>query len=134
MKNSPLKILKTVFVLSLSLLFLAGCASSEASEVLEDRIFNKHIGDGPNGLAFLEGGLLVSEGELLPPEIEDPKDYEEPEQLHYENVELIDGADGEFTVEYEGEELYRFHINEEDLLEEEDGTTYVSNDITEESE
>lgn len=131
MKKGSLKIL---FILSLALLFLASCGSSEASEVLEDRIFKKHIGDGANSLAFLDGDLLVSEGELLPPEIEEPKDYEEPEQLHYENVELIDGADGEFTVEYEGEELYRFHINEEDLLEEEDGTTYVSNDIKEDSE
>jgi len=134
MQNRSNKILKMLFVFSLSFIFLAGCGTSEAGEVLEDQIFTKHIGDGVDGLAFIDGGLLAREEGILPPEIDDPQDYEEGETVHYENVDLVDGDTGDFVVEYDGEELYRFHINDEGLLEEEDGTTYITDDTTDESE
>jgi len=134
MKNRSKKILKMLFVFSLSLIFLAGCGPSEASEVLEDQIFNKHIGDGADGLAFIDGDLLVREEGTITPEIDDPQEHEEGETIHYEDVDLVDGDTGDFIVEYDDEELYRFHVNDDGLLEEEDGTTYITDDTTEESE
>jgi len=135
MMSSSSKILKSLLIISLSLLFLVGCGLSEASEVLGDRVFNKHSGDGAEGLAFLDGGLIVNEGGTLPPELEmqDLQEQEESETIHYDSVDLFDD-NGEFVVKYEGEELYRFRINDDGLLEEENGTTYLTNNMTDESE
>lgn len=131
-------LLKPMFAF-LIVLVLGACTSpstpeSNASEVLEGEIFQKHTGDGPDELAFVDGGLLVQDAGTLTPVIEDPAEHEEATSTLYEAVDLVDGENEEFIVEYEGEELFRFHINEDELLEAEDGTVYISDGLSEESE
>lgn len=101
---------------------------------IRGRNLSKTHGDGPDELAFVDGGLLVQDAGTLTPVIEDPAEHEEATSTHYEAVDLVDGENEEFIVEYEGEELFRFHINEDELLEAEDGTVYISDGLSEESE
>ena len=47
------------------------------------------------------------------------------ERIDFGNIELIDGEAGEYLVIYKGKQLLKLIVNEGDLLEAEDGTTYM---------
>lgn len=100
-----------------------------ASDYLSGQTFTKYAGDGAERLLFVEDDkLIVSIEGTLPPFIADLDgfaDYGGNETIEFENIELTDGESGEFLVIYEGKELLKLVINEDYLLETEDGTTYM---------
>lgn len=109
---------------------------SEASQYLSGETFNKYTGDGAERLLFVDDHtLIISVEDNLPPYIsnlEDIEDFEESETIEFENIELMDIETGdsdskEFLVIYDGEELLKLMINEDNLLETNDGTTYMKN-------
>ena len=104
---------------------------SEASQYLSGKSFDKHIGDGADRLVFVDDHtLIISVEDTLPPYIsnlDDIEDFEEGEIIEFENIELMDSDSEEYLVIYDGEELLKLMINEDDLLEAEDGTTYMQN-------
>lgn len=103
----------------------------EAEGYLSGQTFTKHSGEGADKLSFVGNDrLILSIGDTLPPYIANLKDYEEYEgsrTIELENIELADTDTGDFLVIYEGEELLKLRINEDNLLETEDGTTYMKN-------
>lgn len=109
---------------------------SEASQYLSGETFNKYTGDGAERLLFVDDHtLIISVEDSLPPYIsnlDDVEDYEGSETIEFENIELmdietVDGDSKEFLVIHDGEELLKLMINEDDLLETNDGTTYMKN-------
>lgn len=109
---------------------------SEASQYLSGETFNKYTGDGAERLFFVDDHtLIISVEDSLPPylsSLDDVEDYEASETIEFKNIELmdietVDSDSKEFLVIYDGEELLKLMINEDDLLETEDGTTYMQN-------
>ncbi len=102
---------------------------SEAALQLNNQTFVKHIGEGAEKLSFTGNRkLIISFDDSLPPyiaDLEDLKDYEGNEPVTLENIVLKDGESGDFIVTQDGEELFRLFFNEDELLETEDGTTYM---------
>ncbi len=102
---------------------------SEASRQLSGQTFTKHTGEGADRLLFIrDHRLIISVEDTLPPYIAnlaDSKEYKENETIEFENIELKDSDSGEFIVMHDDRELLRLTINEDDLLEVEDGTTYM---------
>lgn len=102
---------------------------SEAALKLSNQTFVKHIGEGAEKLSFTGNRkLILSFDDTLPPyiaDLEDLKDYEGNESVTLENILLKDGESGDFIVMQDGEELFRLFFNEDELLETEDGTTYM---------
>lgn len=56
-------------------------------------------------------------------EMEQNADYDGNETIEFENIKLLAGEANEYLVIYEEKELLKLTINEEYLLEAEDGTT-----------
>lgn len=103
----------------------------EASNYLNGQTFTKHTGEGAERLVFVENHtLIISLEDTLPPyiaDLEDFKDYQGNETIEFKNIELKDIYPSEFLVMYEGKELLKLTINKDNLLETEDGTTYMKN-------
>lgn len=103
----------------------------EAQGYLSGQTFTKHIGEGADKLSFVDNDrLIISIDDTFPPYISNLKDYEEYEgrqTIELENIELTDTDSGDFLVMHEGKELLKLRINNENLLEAEDGTTYMKN-------
>lgn len=103
----------------------------EASKYLSGQTFTKHTGNGAERLVFVEDHtLIISLEDTLPPyivDLDDFKDYQGNETIEFKNIELKDIYPNEFLVRHEGKELLKLIINDENLLETEDGTTYMKN-------
>lgn len=103
----------------------------EAVGYLSGQTFTKHSGEGADQLSFLSSNrLIISIDDILPPYIvnlDDFEDYKDSQTIEFENIELTDSESGEFIVMYGGQELLKLRINEDNLLETEDGTTYMKN-------
>lgn len=103
----------------------------EANKYLNGQTFTKHTGDGAERLVFVEDHtLIISIEDMLPPYIADLEDFKDDkgnETVEFKNIELKDIYPSEFIVLYEGKELLKLKINEDNLLEAEDGTTYMKN-------
>lgn len=101
----------------------------KAKGYLSAQRFTKHTGDGAERLLFLDDHtLILAVEDTLPPYVEDLEDFKESkgyETIEFKNIEFKDVGFGEFLIIYEGKELLRLRINEENLLETEDETTYM---------
>lgn len=106
-------------------------SDNNAADYLNESILNKHSGDGPDQLTFSDGELLVSTTGNVPPflpsGVENDEDLEEADAYVYEEVRLADGDENEFIVYHDEEELFKFQLNENDMLENKDGTVYSVN-------
>lgn len=142
--------LKTLMVSALLMIpFLAACTNqsspdedvevnevtlqdsdNNAEDYLNESILNKHSGDGPDQLTFSNDELLVSTTGNIPPflpSVENSEDLQEADAYIYEEVSLVDGDKNEFIVYYDEEELFKFQLNEDNMLENQDGTVYSVN-------
>lgn len=103
---------------------------NKAASYLDGRILNKYSGEGPDQLTFSNDKLLVSTAGNIPPFLpsaESIEDLQQADAYTYEGINLVDGNKNEFVVYYDGKELFNFHLNENNMLENKDGTVYSVN-------
>lgn len=105
-------------------------SENNAENYLNGKILNKYSGEGPDQLTFSNGKLLVSTTGNIPPFLpseENSEDLQEADAYTYEGINLVDGNKNEFVVYYDEKELFKFQLNENNMLENKDGTVYSIN-------
>jgi len=102
-------------------------SENDAESFLNGKRLNKYSGDGPDQLTFSNDELLVSTTSNIPPflpSVENDEYLQEADAYVYEDINLVDGDNNEFIVYYDEEELFNFQLNDNNMLENKDGTVY----------
>lgn len=123
-----------------ALLTLSACQNTETTdEAILTGVWNKHMGEGPDTFVFMGGALQVQDSNEANPnmseeEIEELGGSEEAgltevnagQEEVYENIDIEHGEDGEIIIIHEGEEIFRFYLDENNHLRDENGTVYIN--------